>query len=218
MPLKRILEPEVMSGADEAAEYDEMDFSATDELFARRAADLARPGSWIVDLGCGNAKIPLAVAAQVSNPICAVEMSSEMLAVAARNRAMANVDPRRFAFVAGDGKRLPFAHASAGLVISNSLIHHIADPAIVFREVARVAGQRGSILIRDLVRPDDEAALEHLVDQYTGQSSPLQRKLFADSLHAALSLDEVRAYLANCGLAGVGVTLISDRHWSAERI
>jgi ubiquinone/menaquinone biosynthesis C-methylase UbiE len=217
MALTRILEPEVMSGADEAAEYDDMDFSSTDALFAGRAAALARPGTWIVDLGCGNAKIPLAIAARVANRICAVEMSWEMLAVGARNRGRAGVDPRRFAFVSGDVKRLPLADASAGLVVSNSLMHHIADPRDAFREAARLAGPSGAILIRDLVRPDDEATLERLVATYAGESSPLQRKLFADSLRAALSLDEVRVCLADCGMSGVEVTQITDRHWSAER-
>ena len=45
MPLPRVLEPEVMSGAEEAGEYDEMDFSATDQLFAERAAQLATAAS-----------------------------------------------------------------------------------------------------------------------------------------------------------------------------
>jgi len=59
MPLPRVLEPEMMSSAEEACEYDEMDFSATDQLFAERAAQLARgassPIQWIADLGSGNA-------------------------------------------------------------------------------------------------------------------------------------------------------------------
>src|ERR1700678_4106705 len=65
MPLPRVLEPEVMSSAQEAGEYDEMDFSATDLLFAERAAQLAVGTSsaitLIADLGSGNAKIPLAM-------------------------------------------------------------------------------------------------------------------------------------------------------------
>ena len=79
-----------MAGAEEAGEYDEMDFSATDRLFAERAAELAARGlDTIVDIGSGNAKIPLAMGELLPPTIrvCAVEMSAEMLAVAARNRA-----------------------------------------------------------------------------------------------------------------------------------
>src|SRR3977135_689517 len=99
MPLPRVLEPEVMSGAEVVGEYDEMDFSATDQLFAERAAQLARgaasPIHWIADLGSGNAKIPLAMCPLLprATRVCAIEMSREMLAVAARNRARAGISP-----------------------------------------------------------------------------------------------------------------------------
>ena len=219
MPLLRILEPEVMSGAGEAAAYDEMDFSATDRLLAERAAALARPSAPILDLGCGNAKIPLAIAALLSpgTRIHAVEMSPAMLSVAARNRIQAGIGAARVQFIAGDAKRLPFRDGSAGLVASNSLIHHIPEPRDVFREAARVAGERGAILIRDLVRPESQAALDALVEMHAAGWSALQTRLFADSLHAALTVEEVRRCLADCGIRGVTVSQISDRHWSAER-
>ncbi len=219
MPLPRVLELEVMSGAEEAAEYDEMDFSATDRLFAERAAELSTGTTRIVDLGSGNAKIPLMMARLVkpSTLICATEMSAEMLAVAAKNREREGVAKNRLVLLSADAKRLPFLDASVDLVTSNSLIHHIAEPADVFREVSRVAGRSGRILIRDLIRPENDVELERLVAAHALNWSPLQRILFSDSLHAALTLNEVRTCLNKCGLADVQVEQITDRHWSAER-
>lgn len=219
MPIPRVLEPEVMAGAGEASEYDEMDFSATDQLFAERAAELARGARVIADIGSGNAKIPLAMCALLpaAASVCAVEMSAAMLAVAARNRARASVSPRRLHLITGDAKRLPFAAASVSMVTSNSLVHHIPAPSSVFREIARIARPGAPILIRDLVRPESEAALEQILQTHAAQSSPLQRRLFADSLRAALTVNEVREALDECGLAGVAVAQITDRHWSAER-
>ncbi len=218
MPLPRVLEPEVMSSSEEAVEYDEMDFSATDQLFAQRAAELATAAAvhLIADLGSGNAKIPLAMCPLLPGAarVCAVEMSTEMLAVAARNRARNGMGLH---LVAADAKRLPFADRSVGMVTSNSLIHHIPDPRRVFQEIARIARPGAPILIRDLVRPENQQALDQLVEAHATQWSPLQRKLFADSLHAALTLEEVRQMLDQCGLADVKVAQITDRHWSAER-
>lgn len=219
MPLPRVLEPEIMSSAEEAGEYDAMDFSATDQLFAERAAELARGARWIFDIGSGNAKIPLAIGAlaAATTRICAAEMSAEMLAAGVRNRSRAGAHARRLLFLRADAKRLPLPDACAGLVTSNSLIHHIPDPRSVFREIARIVRPGGSILIRDLVRPESEEELAKLVDTHAAGSSPLQRRLFADSLRAALTLSEVRDTLGECGLTGVSVTKITDRHWSAER-
>ncbi len=217
MPLARVLEPEEMAGAEEAAEYDRMDFSATDNVFAQRAAELARPGGWIIDIGCGNAKIPLAIAVLApESPVCAVEMSNEMLAVAARNRASGPDGARRVVLLRGDAKNLPIADGSASLVISNSLIHHIPDPLSVFSEIARMVGDYGRILVRDLVRPGSKRQLAEIADKYASGWSPLQRKLFVDSLHAALSLKEVRQLAAEAGLRRIRVEQVTDRHWSLE--
>jgi ubiquinone/menaquinone biosynthesis C-methylase UbiE len=219
MPLPRVLEPEIMSSAEEAGEYDAMDFSATDQLFAERAAELAHGEHWIFDVGSGNAKIPLAIGAlaAATTRICAIEMSAEMLAAGVRNRLRAGTNARRLLFLRADAKRLPLPDACADLVTSNSLVHHIPDPRAVFREIARIFRPGGSILIRDLVRPESKEELARLVGAHAAGSSELQRRLFSDSLHAALTLSEVRDMLGECGLAGVSVTKITDRHWSAER-
>ena len=208
-----------MSSAEEAGEYDAMDFSATDQLFAERAAELARGARWIFDIGSGNAKIPLAIGTLTPDTarICAIEMSAEMLAAGVRNRLRAGANARRLLFLRADAKRLPLPDACAELVTSNSLVHHIPDPRAVFREIARIVRPGGSILIRDLARPDNEDELAQLVRQHTAGASPLQRRLFSDSLRAALTPLEVRGVLDECGLAGVFVTKITDRHWSAER-
>lgn len=223
MPLPRVLEPEVMSSAEEAGEYDEMDFSATDLLFAERAAQLVRgasdPVHLIADLGSGNAKIPLAMCPLLpaATRVCAVEMSPEMLAVAARNRTRDGVSPSRLQLVTADAKQIPFANRSVGMITSNSLVHHIPDPRAVLLEIARIARPGAPILIRDLLRPETQAALEQLLEAQAARWSPLQCTLFSDSLHAALTLEEVREVLDECSLSDVKVTQVTDRHWSAER-
>jgi ubiquinone/menaquinone biosynthesis C-methylase UbiE len=123
----------------------------------------------------------------------------------------------RLLFLRADAKRLPLPDACADLVTSNSLVHHIPDPRAVFREIARIVRPGGSILIRDLARPESEGELAALVKTHAGGASQLQRRLFSDSLRAALTLVEVRDLLAECGLAGVSVEKITDRHWSAEQ-
>ena len=96
--------------------------------------------------------------------------------------------------VAADAKRVPFADQSVGMVTSNSLIHHIPDPRAVFLEIARIARRGALILIRDLVRPETQGALERLLEAHAARWSPLQRTLFSDSLHASLTLGIFTAF------------------------
>ena len=200
-----------------------MDFSSTDLLFAERAAQLVSgasgPVDLIADLGSGNAKIPLAMCPLLpgATRVCAVEMSPEMLAVAARNRTRDGVSPGRLQLVTADVKQIPFADRSVGMITSNSLVHHIPDPRAVFLEIARITRPGAPILIRDLVRPETQGALDSLLEAHAARLSPLQRTLFSDSLHAALRLEEVRELLDECGLSDVDLSQVTDRHWSAER-
>ena len=89
----------------------------------------------------------------------------------------------------------PRPDGSFAAVISNSIIHHIPDPAPVFAEMVRLVAPGGILFIRDLARPDTRELLDELVQRYAGQESPAARSLFADSLHAAFTLDEIRAFL-----------------------
>jgi hypothetical protein len=52
------------------------------------------------------------------------------------------------------------------------------------------------------------------VGQYAADADAHQRQMFADSLHAALTLDEVRAAVQSLGFDPDTVQLTSDRHWT----
>jgi SAM-dependent methyltransferase len=99
-------------------------------------------------------------------------------------------------------------------VISNSIVHHIPEPRAVLAEIVRVVRPGGVLFIRDLLRPDDEATLRHLVATYAGDANAHQRQMFADSLHAALTIREMRALITALGLDPAGLRQTTDRHWT----
>jgi hypothetical protein len=68
--------------------------------------------------------------------------------------------------------------------------------------------------VRDLLRPDDAAAVGHLVATYAGEANAHQQKMFEDSLRAALTLAEIRAVIAQLGLDPLSVRQTTDRHWT----
>jgi 2-polyprenyl-3-methyl-5-hydroxy-6-metoxy-1,4-benzoquinol methylase len=102
--------------------------------------------------------------------------------------------------------------------MSNSIIHHIPAPLAVLRQAVRVCRGGGLLFFRDLMRPQSEQELQNLVATYTAGANEHQQKMFADSLHAALSLNEIRALIASLGFNPSAVTQTTDRHWTWSAI
>jgi ubiquinone/menaquinone biosynthesis C-methylase UbiE len=226
--LPRVLEPEVMDTAQEAIDYDAMDHSAvnrlfvTDFLFAAIQAGLpvaeepvaAGKPVEVLDLGTGTAQIPIELCRRTTNVrVVGIDLAAEMLQMAKLNVEMASLR-ERIMLDRVDGKRLPYQDGRFDAVMSNSIVHHIPEPASVLAEAARVARPGGLIFIRDLLRPDSDADVVRLVGVYAAGCNEHQRGLFEASLRAALSLDEIRALIAALGFPADSVRATSDRHWT----
>jgi ubiquinone/menaquinone biosynthesis C-methylase UbiE len=213
--LSRVLEPEVMDSDDDAREYDAMNHSAVNAQFVTDLIlHLADSQLQVLDLGAGTAQIPIELACRTSYlRVTAVDAASSMLETARTNIAAANLSGR-IEPVLADAKYLPFADGLFPAVISNSILHHIAEPRSVIAEAVRVTAPGGLLFHRDLARPNDQAELLHLVESYAGSATAYQRKLFSDSLHAALSLEEIRSLVAGFGFKRETVHMTSDRHWT----
>jgi ubiquinone/menaquinone biosynthesis C-methylase UbiE len=213
-PLPRILEPEVMDSAEEARDYDAMDHAAVNRVFVNDFLAVWSGVGVVLDVGTGTAQIPIELClGRPTVRVVAIDAAGAMLALAERNVLAACLE-RRVRPVLCDAKRLPFAEGEFGAVISNSIVHHIPEPAVVLAEMARVLSGGGCLLVRDLLRPPDERALRGLVDAYAAGANEHQRRLFADSLHAALTLQEIRDLVAGLGFDPAGVKQTTDRHWT----
>jgi ubiquinone/menaquinone biosynthesis C-methylase UbiE len=205
-----------MDSDQDAREYDAMDHAAVNAQFV---VDLLKvlaelPFLHVLDLGTGTAQIPIELCRRVPQiHVTAVDAAESMLGLAADNIAVADFDDRIEPALA-DAKMLPFHEARFPVVISNSIMHHIAEPQQVIAEALRVAEPGGLQFHRDLCRPDDEAQIGRIVATYAGAANAYQQKLFADSLRAALTVDEMRDLVAAFGFARDTVQMTSDRHWT----
>ncbi len=213
--LDRILEPEVMDTPAEASDYDGMDHSAVNRKFAADFLSVSPSDIGLtLDVGTGTAQIPVELCRQSSTIlIVAVDLADEMLKLARSNVERAGFADRiRVAQV--NGRRMDYPDAHFAAVVSNSIIHHIPEPAECFAEMVRVCAPGGRLFVRDLVRPESSERLRELVELYAGSENAHSRQMFADSLHAALTLDEVRGFVGELGFAPEAVALTSDRHWT----
>jgi ubiquinone/menaquinone biosynthesis C-methylase UbiE len=168
----------------------------------------------ILDVGAGPARIAIALCQASESPhVVATDMSGTMLDLARRNVAGSGLGAR-IQCVRGDAKALPWPAGRFEAVISNSLVHHIPDPVPALAEMVRLVAPGGTLFVRDLVRPDTPQEVDALVSAYAGDESPAARGLFKASLHAALTVTEVKGLARALGLPPEGVAMTSDRHWT----
>ena len=217
--LQRELEPEVMDDPEESQAYDEMDHDAVNQQFAEDFLGLEPTGNDILDLGTGTARIPI-VLCKLNDDIriMASDAAVSMLEIARINVSLEGLEDR-VQLNHSDAKQLVFEDEMFDSVISNSLLHHLPEPAVAVSEMVRVCRPGGRFFVRDLMRPESHEAVEKLVAYYAGQEDEMCRQLFRQSLIAALTVDELAEIVEKLGFERNSVQATSDRHltWSAVK-
>lgn len=224
--LERRLEPEVMDTIEDAHDYDTMDHSSVNRVFVEDFLAFARANGFesrltkreaplrVLDVGTGTAQIPIELCRRpVACRVLAIDLAAEMLKLADQNIALAGL-ANAIQTARIDAKQMPYPAGSFEAVISNSIVHHIPQPEAVFAEMVRVLRNGGMLFVRDLLRPNSLAEVDHLVATYAGKENAHSQQLFRDSLHAALSLKEVQDLAVAHGIPAGAVTQTSDRHWT----
>lgn len=215
--LQRTLEPEVTLDAAEARLYDRMNHLEVNQRFVEDLLSGGPLGAQVVDLGTGTARIPIMLCRQRPElKVMAVDASTVMLDLAATNVDVAGmIDQIQLEHAdakATDG----FGQAICDCVISNTLLHHIPDPAAVLRTARRLLRPGGRLFVRDLMRPATAAEVDRLTNLYAADEPAEAKQLLHQSLHAALAIDEIRDLLVACALPPEAVRPTSDRHWTID--
>lgn len=223
-PLERTLETEVMDTEDEARDYDAMDHGEVNARFVSDLLALRPRVGEVLDVGTGTARIPIELCTRAPGAtVVAIDLADHMLALARVNVARVKMEAR-IVLEKRDAKSAGWEDGKFEVVISNTILHHIPEPIDLVREMWRLTGRGGTIFLRDLARPGSAAEVDALVEKYGGAPASddprvvaaheRQRALFAASLHAGLTLDEMRSRVRALGIPESAVTMTSDRHWT----
>ena len=214
--MDRTPEPAPPNPSEEAREYHAMDHSAVNRQFVDDFL-VSPSGPQVIDLGSGPAAIPIELCQRGDEyEVLAVDAEVEMLEIAKIEIDVAGMLGRISLQHATVEEMDQFEDAIADSVISNSLLHHLDNPATGLEVAVRLTKPGGRVFFRDLARPETAEQVETLVDLYCGEESEQARQLFRQSLHAALTLDEIRSIAGGLGIGSDHVQMTTDRHWTLD--
>lgn len=212
---QRIPEPELMDDAEQAEAYASADFAEPHQAFVTHFGQRfeAFVGGRVLDLGCGPADVTTRFArAYPEARVLGLDGAAAMLDRGRQLVRRLGLEPR----VTLEQVLLPDDKLGRGepfdAVISNSLLHHLADPAVLWHAVRACAGAGAPVWVMDLCRPASDAEAAALVQQHAADAPELLRRDFYNSLLAAYRPHEVQAQLAAAGLPRLTVEQLSDRH------
>lgn len=214
--MQRKIEPELMDDKSQAKAYAAADFEQAHRLIID-AFDLNFPKveleGHILDLGCGPGDITFRFATRFQKSIVTgVDGSSEMIRLANERKDREHSVCDRVTFIQGifPGAKIPNGPYSA--VVSNSLLHHLHRPEVLWQTLIQYSSPGTKILITDLYRPKSIQEAEQMVNEYSANEPEILQRDFYNSLLAAFTPNEIQTQLANAGLTELKVKEISDRH------
>ncbi|HTV57720.1 MAG TPA: methyltransferase domain-containing protein [Candidatus Baltobacteraceae bacterium] len=163
------------------------------------------PADTVVDLATGPGTLALRFARR-ARWVCGLDLTPAMLAHARDTAASEGLSNLSLAI--GDAQSLPFAANSLDIAVTSYSLHHMADPARVVAEMARVVRKGGRLGILDILAPEDPAVdeLNHRIE------------ITRDPSHTrSLSARRLENILAQAGMRVVGARVEehprSFDHW-----
>ena len=213
--MKRITEPELMERETQARAYAFADFSEPHSLvmehFVRCMPNLPKDGAW-VDLGCGDAEMTVRLA-KLCPAACidAVDGSQAMIRYAKRRLLREGIIKQMRIIIALIAE-MPVDGSSYDGIFSNSLLHHLHNPQVLWEAIKRIAKNNARIFVSDLYRPKSKQQVEHIVERYAGSEPKILQRDFRNSLHAAFTPNEIKKQLEDANLSYLQTEIISDRH------
>lgn len=213
-PMQRIPEPELMLDPEQAVAYAQADFEAPHNqfiaLFRERFPEPVTGD--VLDLGCGPGDIAVRFARAFPGTfVDGVDGAAAMLE-AGRELVAASGVAHRLNLVQACLPQDPAPKQAYPTIISNSLLHHLHVPGVMWEAVKRHAAPGARLFVMDLMRPASEDEAARLVGLYAQDEPEVLRRDFYCSLCAAFTPAEVQGQLAGAGLAGLTVEAVSDRH------
>jgi ubiquinone/menaquinone biosynthesis C-methylase UbiE len=211
--MERILEPELMEDLEQVFAYAKADFEKPHNKFVHRIKSLVKDPGFsgnALDLGCGPGDISYRFA--MAFPLCKIDAvdGSKLMIEYAINAISVDLQARLH-FIHGKLPDVDLPESSYDIIFSNSLLHHLHDPQILWQSVKKHTHSGTRIAVMDLLRPGTKNMAKTLVEMYAATEPKILQQDFYNSLLAAFTFKEINDQVAQAGLS-LAVEQISDRH------
>ena len=167
----------------------------------------------MIDLGCGPGNIALLLVQRWQQiEVVGIDGAPKMLALAkARGQSLGSDQARRLHWQQAclPDPSLPVGFSAA---VSNSLLHHLHEPGVLWESIKQVAAPGCVVVIHDLRRPNSEEELQQLVERHAATAPPVLKRDYEASLRAAFSAEEVQQQLLEAQLPQLKVIEREDRY------
>ena len=211
--MPRVLEPELMEDMEQVLAYAKADFDRPHNEFVRRLKNLVGNPAFngkALDLGCGPGDISRRfVKAFPSCTVDAIDGSKFMI-----DYATHTIEPKwraRLNFVHCKLPQCRLPESGYDIIFSNSLLHHLPDPQILWQAVKEYSKAGTYIAVMDLMRPGKPYLAKTLVEMYAATEPEILQRDFYNSLLAAFTPAEIKQQLDQADLK-LKVDQVSDRH------
>jgi len=214
--MDRITEPELMEDEAQARAYAQADFAEAHSAYPRLFLSEFKSvpdRAVVLDLGCGPGDVTMRFAQTFPHyEFEAVDGSAAMLDQARGLLGQHEGMAAQIRLVQGTLPGVVLPRNTYDIILSSNLLHHLAEPNILWQTIRRYARRDTLIFVTDLFRPPHRKAAEDLMERYAGDEPEVLRRDFFNSLLAAFTPEEIQRQLAAAQLESLAVKVISDRH------
>ena len=192
--MKRELESEIVKSEGDAREFNILSWErqAHARAFLKKYLAYCK-GNKVLDVGSGFATLAIyAASLNEKYTVDCVELSDETNKIARENIREKSLE-NRIKIIKTDAKNMELPSNNYDIAICCDMLHHIEEPVYVINEMVRVVKADGSILIRDVLRPESKTELERIImERAEDIGNTNTDKTVRESAIAALSLDEIK--------------------------
>lgn len=166
----------------------------------------------VLDLGCGSGDVTMRFA--YAFPECRIHAldGAESMLMFARQRVDFEMLHERVRLFKRSLPTQGLPKAQYDVVLSHGLLHHLADPQVLWQSIRQFTRPGGAVFVMDYRRAASQEAAAQMVRDVAGNEPRVLQQALCGALLAAFTPEEVRRQLDEAGLEQLELEVDNAHH------